>query len=560
MSFSPIMIQAPVPEEFMQSPFEKVLGTNAILSDFECTNIRSFLEGPLKDLNNVTGEINSLQSMIDDAVHRREKLRQFIDAHLALLSPFRRLPDDIVQSLFTATLPSTTNATISSNEAPLLLCRICKSWRAVALSTPQLWASFHIVVPPPSKFDRLVALVTTWLKRSGSVPLNISMVYSMAGDWDWDVSPLLETLVTVSHRWKNVHLTLPHTAANVLGGLTSDDVPQLRSIGLCPPSPMQDDELWPLDFLATKSLRKVTFTGTHSFANSAISWGTLTHLEMCDFWPTAPFVPFRRALAILSQCTVLHTCKIGLEAAQEENSAMILPVILPQLSRLAVLCATDGIGPHFFNHVSLPELRSFYLENGYNVDLTRLIPSPRSMKYLRLEVEGLGCENLLASLADMPLLEELILFAEPRSKEQTEETNIWRYWKSREGDKDFLVHLTLSSDGHDSALCPLLRRVELHLCTVSDESLLQFVQSRTGCGGNLASVTVTFYRPMQLDIIPHLQDAISSGLAVALSYESGNPKVPPYSLLEGNTNPAQYMLPAKPRAFNSGSSNDPEFD
>ncbi|KAJ6480300.1 hypothetical protein C8R45DRAFT_1005125 [Mycena sanguinolenta] len=552
MSFSPV--QSPVPEELMQSPFERVLGTNAILSDIECTNIRSFLEGPLKDLNNVTGEINRLQSMIDDAVHRREKLRQFIDAHLALLSPVRRLPDDIVRSVFTATLPSTTNATISSDEAPVLLCRVCKSWRVVALSTPQLWASFHIVVPPPSKFDRLVALVTTWLKRSGSVPLNISMVYSMASDWDWDVSPLLETLITVSHRWKNVHLTLPHSAAHVLGGLTSDDVPQLRSIGLCPPPPVQDDELWPLDFLATKSLRKVTFTGTHSFANSAISWGTLTHLDMC------PFVPFGHALAILSQCTVLQTCKIGLEDAQEENSAMIPPVVLPQLSRLAVLCVAYGIGPHFFNHVSLPELRSFYLENGYNVDLTRLIPSPRSMKYLHLEVEGLDCGNLLTSLANMPLLEELLLFAEPRSKEQTEETDTWRYWKSREGDKDFLVHLTPSSDGHDSALCPLLRRVELHLCTVSDESLLQFVQSRIGCGGNLASVTVTFYRPMQLDIIPHLQDAISSGLAVALSYESGNPKIPPYSLLEDNTNPAQY----KPWAFNSGSiefsSNDPEFD
>ncbi|KAF7344360.1 F-box domain-containing protein [Mycena sanguinolenta] len=558
MSFSPI--RSPASEGLMQSPFEKMLGTNAILSDSECSSVRSSLEEPLKDLANVTEEISRLQSMIDDAVNRREKLQHFIDAHLALLSPARRLPEDIVRNVFTATLPSTRNATISSEEAPLLLCRVCKSWQAIALSTPQLWASFHIVVPPPSKFERLVTLVKIWLKRSGSVPLDISMVYSMASDWNWDVSPLLETFASVSHRWKNVQLTLPNTAAHALGRLTSDDVPQLRSIALCPPSPGQDDRnilgSWPFDFLETKSLRRVTFTGTCSFASSAISWGTLTHLDMCDFWPTAPVVPFSLALAILAQCTALQTCKIALEKAVEEKSAIIRPFILPQLSRLAVLCTTDNVGPRFFSHISLPELRSFYLETGHNVDLTRLVPSPTSMKYLRLEVEGLGCENLLASLADMPLLEKLVLFAEPRSKEQTEETNTWRYWKSREGDQDFLARLTPLTNGHDSALCPLLRHVELHLCLVSDESLLQFIRSRT----HLVSVTATFYRPMQFDIIPHLQDAISGGLAVALSYESGDSEAPTYSPQEGSTDPAQYMLPPRPMMGNSGSSNDPEFD
>ncbi|KAF7344350.1 F-box domain-containing protein [Mycena sanguinolenta] len=347
-----------------------------------------FLEGPLKDLTNVTEEISRLQSMIDDAVNRREKLQHFIDAHLALLSPARRLPEDIVRILFTAMLPSTRNATISSDEAPLLLCRVCKSWQAVALSTPQLWASFHIVVPPPSKFERLVTL-------------------------NWDVSLLLEIFTSVSHRWKNVQLTLPNTVAHVLGGLTSDDISQLRSIGLCPPSPDERNILssWPFDFLATKNLRRVTFTGTYSFANSAISWGTLTHLDMCDFRPTAPIVPFGRALAILAQCTALQTCKLALEEAAEENSAIIRPFILPQLSRLAVMCLTDNVGPHFFSHISLPELRSFYLEDAHIVDLTRLIPHQ-------------GCENLLASLAEVPLLEVLILFTEPPYKEQTEEINI----------------------------------------------------------------------------------------------------------------------------------------
>ncbi|KAJ7255834.1 hypothetical protein B0H12DRAFT_960797, partial [Mycena haematopus] len=170
----------------MQSPFENILRTNAVPSDAECDSIRNLLEGSLKDLADVSEEIKRLQSLMDEAAHKRERLQQFIDAHLALLSPVRRLPDDIVRSVLTATLPSTGNATISSDEAPLLLCRVCKSWRALALSTPQLWASLHIVVPPLSKFERLLTLITTWLKRSGSVPLDISVVYSLVCDPNLD--------------------------------------------------------------------------------------------------------------------------------------------------------------------------------------------------------------------------------------------------------------------------------------------------------------------------------------------------------------------------------------
>ncbi|KAJ7867717.1 hypothetical protein B0H14DRAFT_2439675 [Mycena olivaceomarginata] len=528
----------------MQSPFDDVLYTNTVPSDTECNSIRSLLAGPLKDLADVEEKMRHLQSLMDEAAQKREKLRQFIDAHLALLSPVRRLPDDIVRTVFTSTLPTSRNPTIGSDEAPLLLCRVCKSWRTVALTTPRLWASMHIVVPPLSKFEPLVALVNTWLARSGSVPLDISMVYSRACDPDIDVSPLLSTLATESRRWRQIHLMFPRLAAHSLGRLLSDDVPRLQSIGLCLPPPMTEEDLngsWPFTFLATNSLRNVTFTGTHSFVDTVISWGTLTHLDISDTFTLAPSLTCARALAILSQCTMLQKCKLALQDTAEEPPP-IQHFSLPHLSTFLLLNnSNQGISHRFFRHLSLPNLRSFYLDSAYMVDLRKVIPSVTLMERLHLDVEGLGCENLLAALADMPLLQELALSAEPRSKEQVEEPNIWRHWKSVEGDKDFLGHLTPNGRGPAPSLCPLLRRVDFHLGLVSDEALLKFVQYRTGGGGTLSSVTATFHRPVQFDIIPHLRDTIASGLVVALKYDEG-PKLPTYSPLEGNTNPPVYML------------------
>ncbi|KAJ7509109.1 hypothetical protein B0H11DRAFT_1703386 [Mycena galericulata] len=131
----------------MDSPFKGILHTNAVPTDPECEAIRNFLKNPRRKLAELTEEITRLQSLVDEAVRQRDELNHFIDAHLALVSPARRLPDDIVRAIFMASLPSTRNCALSGDEPPLLLCQISSSWRSIALATPRLWASIHIVVP-----------------------------------------------------------------------------------------------------------------------------------------------------------------------------------------------------------------------------------------------------------------------------------------------------------------------------------------------------------------------------------------------------------------------------
>ncbi|KAF8126416.1 hypothetical protein K438DRAFT_1647351, partial [Mycena galopus ATCC 62051] len=162
----------------MESPFQSALYTNIIPTDAECDRIRDFLQASRKELVDLAEETSRLQSLLDAAVRRRDALEESIRAHAALASPFRRLPDDVLQGIFIAAIPSTRNpALFDVDEAPLLLCRICKPWRILALTTPHLWASMHIAVPPPSSLmlPRLVREVTAWLGRSGVVPLDISL-------------------------------------------------------------------------------------------------------------------------------------------------------------------------------------------------------------------------------------------------------------------------------------------------------------------------------------------------------------------------------------------------
>ncbi|KAJ7690349.1 hypothetical protein B0H17DRAFT_834309, partial [Mycena rosella] len=108
---------------------------------------------------------------------RRLQLSIYIYEHRALISPIRQLPSDIVGEILIACISTAQNAVMSAQEAPLLLGRICRAWRTIAISTPSLWSSIHIAEPedrfPSDVHDGCLQAVNTWLQRSGGLPLSI---------------------------------------------------------------------------------------------------------------------------------------------------------------------------------------------------------------------------------------------------------------------------------------------------------------------------------------------------------------------------------------------------
>ncbi|KAJ6537861.1 hypothetical protein B0H19DRAFT_913905, partial [Mycena capillaripes] len=120
----------------MQSPFQSILRTNVTPSDDDCGKIRSLIAGSRKQVVNLTKEIEEVEKLLEDLKRKRDELREYIDAHLILVSPMRSLPEDVIRAIFIACMPSTRNAVMSPTDAPLLLMRICSAWRYMALSTP----------------------------------------------------------------------------------------------------------------------------------------------------------------------------------------------------------------------------------------------------------------------------------------------------------------------------------------------------------------------------------------------------------------------------------------
>ncbi|KAJ7255877.1 hypothetical protein B0H12DRAFT_1218759 [Mycena haematopus] len=509
----------------MDSPFQDILHTNAVPTDAECDRIRDFLQGPRKELVDLSHKITQLQSLLYEATHRRDELQEFVSAHLALVSPFRRLPDDIIRQIFIATHPSTRNPSLSSDEPPLVLCRTCKSWRNLALTTPRLWASMHIVVAP-LKLAQLVKQVTTWLDRSGVVPLDISLAFSREADPTSDISSLLSLLIAVSRRWRNIQLVL--ASYPQFASLSPDDVPLLQSIVFKDridrfDPHMSGDTIGPFVFLGTKSLRSLECGNIDCIFECPISWGTLTHLTALDLRPS---LTDNNALRLLRQCQRLETCMLEFRIQRLNRLNRVVfadntPISLPRLRHLSIKHQYDySGGTYFFDKVALPTLRSFHCEfsaGSLPTDPLRFL-FPSSMDHLeclKVEVKLLPSEVLLAALAAMPFLEELHIVGEPIDP-------------SKLRDPEFLNHLIPGADSV-SVLCPRLRRIELSdFGMVSDETILEFILSRTGSRlegtasqnvVQLARFSCTLQRYMQHNILLDLGLYQSGGCVVDLKYD-----------------------------------------
>lgn len=336
-------------EEYARS-FPIKLNSNYAPSESEIVQIRELLKEQLDEITEIDEYISSA---FDGRLQKQERIRGHIKDLQSLLSPTRRLSTKILQRIFFFCLPTKRNAVMSSNEAPLLLGRVSRTWRDISLATPELWASIHIPVlyrqhPPLTDIESEVLsnhrneAVKRWLDRSGMCPLSISVVEVRFGAGD-DLpndpgASLFEVLAQFSKRWCTIELNCTFTLRLFMWHLAAEDVPLLESISIKAPSDESSAYIngagAPL-FSAPRlqTLRLLNMSG--SILKYAINWDNLTELHLeghgnpvdNHVYPIAAIV----ALHLLNQCRFLLRCRLSIQAIKDSDPLGAI-IILPFLT------------------------------------------------------------------------------------------------------------------------------------------------------------------------------------------------------------------------------------
>ncbi|KAJ6456420.1 hypothetical protein C8R45DRAFT_1034425 [Mycena sanguinolenta] len=513
----------------MSSPFTSKLGTNYCPLDAEILEIQALLVEPLSHLRSLDVRIADLQKAIDELAQERAGVKAYVHAHQALLSPIRRLPLDILEEIFVACLPTHRNCVMSASEAPVLLGRICSSWRAISLATPRLWARLHIVKPerahwPTSHlhvYERLqaqrVEITKAWLDRSGQCPLAISLFGGARPDPTWTEPPsalVLQTLIPFASRWRDISLTTTFSDLRTLSTITENDVPMLKTLEISehyPPAEAPATRWGSFGLLRAPNISSFTFVGLNADPLTfPLQWDHLLFLSLRT--PPVSSMTSEMAVRILSRCSRLQTCQLVVNNAAVEESQGTIPEF-PHLQSLEITSVGIPINTAggLLSRISLPKLQHLTLRGfvGREADgdftYFPFLTTLPCLQSLHTDSQLYDEQALAGLLHTLPPTLRRFQFICRES---------WQHLI----DDDALMALTPSAGR--PVKCPILEELQItYSCSLSDEALLKFILARMTIEPvTLRRVVIHFMREMELDIRPGIQLFLDAGLKLDIRY------------------------------------------
>ena len=512
------------------SPYAPHLHTNYSPSAAEILDIKTLLTEPLTRLSTVDAEIERLNSTIGVLYDQRRALSEDIEAHRALISPFRQLPLDVVGVIFAHCLPTHHDAVVSVRVAPLLLGRVCSAWRSITLSTPRFWASLHIPKPRSySLFEIATRCVSVreWFLRSGDVPLFISLnlsdpLYSF-GSLDCykdreSYRDLSRQILPLCRRWKTIDLKAREGSFTHFQDIAEGDVPMLESLSIVNVPMMvmghqvssEAERKIPSGLLSAPNLQRLSLTYLEEgFLDLPVRWSQLTHLNLDAEGPIRSLerindLRYSQVVHILKKCPLLVSCSFRLQVEKTRTDASSFKMSPSQYTLTLPLLQHFALGlsgrsdEAFLKYLDLPVLRHLEikfqkshcghetLRNQRSVFMDFLSQNGVKLKKLSIEIWAMSQDELIRCLKSAPFVTHIHL------------DNLFSGYV----DEEIADRLALSGRKPE-CLCPLLEEFHCRGASFSEGDLLYFVLNRrmSKNGGVLKRVHVIFRRNRPLENI-----------------------------------------------------------
>ena len=275
----------------------------------------------LKELDQ---QVSEAKRSLEFVLEKRRELMTAVNEHH---DPFiHHLPPEIASRIFHFCLPrlasvdifNDVDAALQVNYAnrpiPFILGSVCRYWRKIAWSMPQLWNILWLQVTPGT--TNTVArsqLLNGWLGRSGQLPLFIRVFVSNAhclslrpstSSLDL-IDSIIDTLSNYADRWKVVDLSLPASSISRLRNNCSNtstilDVLNINVSDSGPPR-IKHDAVF--DLSAKPSPKQISIAGFY-LEKINIYWSNITCFDGA--------LLFREeVLTILRLAPAMEQCKLS---------------------------------------------------------------------------------------------------------------------------------------------------------------------------------------------------------------------------------------------------------
>ena len=319
-----------------------------------------------------------------------------------------RIPLDIWSNIFLECLPSHDQPFVPADplSAPLLLCQVNRAWRSTALSLSSLWSSISLEVSGDDDTEGMVEGVETWLRRSGTRPLAISLVWKAAAPRrvSLNMDPILDLVIPFIGRWETVRLdVLGPFSRGPMSNIHRLRAPLLKRCEVC----FYEAEITPFLSMLSSCPHLTEFVLHNdnymrfSDIESSIPWSQLTRFE------TSLFLNTHECLKMLRLCPDLVDCTFHDSTLSDAFIPKEVPIVHQRLRALTLgRCSQiDSL----INYITLPALSSLSLQSHWWElgPLVAFLVRSGTLKTFEVHTTAVSTDQLIELLHHLPKLTEL---------------------------------------------------------------------------------------------------------------------------------------------------------
>ncbi|KZP16957.1 hypothetical protein FIBSPDRAFT_41453 [Athelia psychrophila] len=282
----------------------------------------------------------------------RTKYTSNSNEETVLLSPIRRVPPEILMEIVLNVLPGGTyEDNPYARHDRMLPSHICKEWRDLSLSTPKLWANISVELDRED-CSRKLECATTWLARSGSCPLTITL--ACRGDYQAQWNQLVALFLPHCRRWREASIVSDIRTGTDLSPI-KHKLDMLESLAVS--SEWSED--MPFEF--APKLRRLSLS-TYGFLTPdgllSLPWAQLTYVGVLS-WSAA------QCLDVMQNLSSVTALKVRVLLGPLHNIERLadVPVLrIEHLEDLTVIAEHDITG--FHEYLDLPLLARYTYSEG----------------------------------------------------------------------------------------------------------------------------------------------------------------------------------------------------
>jgi hypothetical protein len=507
-------------------------------NDFSFETVAELLKTSESELQEYDEEIKRMKARIYVLEGRKKKLEGYIVSMRRLLSPIRKLPLDVLGSIFEAANSAAVIGSGGSSSVPArLFTGVCSYWRNLALGMPSLWSDIEL----NADFEReqwQTNVLTTLLMLSQASPLTLRIkcerdMYNRHVRDSQRRHTAIDKLLQESSRWQEVVFNCPYAFLVASFANFRGEFQDLRCLDVFDIPVTSSARSSSLSVFGTAPrLSQLALTYLEQWLSIAVPYGQITHA-------TLAWLGLDDVVEILRRCTNLICIQIFWVPLLSEPRTVIQPLSASFQSNIQDLTisiwGTNDLTlvEEFISCATLPLLDNLKIDTrilerpqvspwGIIIDAFQGLLSRSQCHITKLTIR----DSAIDSIHFLSLLSCL---------SQLEELNLHNHSDTRQILSDAVVselRADKASTLLEAVLLPRLRKINFTIASsdLSDGVLLDMVTSRSdpfyhGGDSNFVRLKAVRVRAkgrrIKKDIIESYGHLVTMGLSVTLIDKRG---------------------------------------